>query len=828
MNAFLLLLAVQASLQAPQAPVLEFPEAGLDDPAAYEGYATRFFRDSRGNALQVYLDRRSGRIVHVWADAVNESAALTVRDGEGRPAPVSWGGPGAVAETEGPRRVVRHRLSFEAPSLEIGWFLLGTMRQERDFQYFEWHRRPFGDEPFLLPELAGLISALESLPAEERARHLELLGARDPAELRSRLEPRVTFTESGSAWTVRVEHTSLDGRNHVILGIRGDMEATSASVSDDAVSVRSRSGDGIVLEIGVATDSEALTPLDREMIFNGAFEAYYRRHRTVADNLRRALPAPEAAVDDRVVAFRRLERGIRALELLSYEEKLMASLPNYATYFGRDMMMAAMMLEPVTSADLQERVIASVLGKLAPTGDVSHEEALGGQAIRENAAEYASAVAAWRESRERDPDAAARHLAHARELVGDLQRVRENYRMIDDDFQLPILAARYLARDDVSPDRKRRFLSGDGPEGASRFEALVRNLALVAELATPYATDPRAGNLVPFFFRDERGWLPGSWRDSGAGYGRGRFAMDVNVVWVPNALEATRTILDGATGLGLSVPEALGRASRDVSALDAWVADPGRLTAAIERWGSAFRHFEVTLTPDRIEADLAAFLATLPAEERRHWRAVLDESGAAGRPLSFLALALDEEGTPVAAPHTDVATALFLEDYTGSVLRGDTDPDEVVETVDVLVRAYPVGLHVDGLGPVIVNDAYAGSAVQERFRNDLYHSPRVVWGREVNLVFLGLARQIGAAYDPSGRLRDDRPAFRSYVATLREALDRTREAVEASGLRHNELWSYRFEGGALRPTRYGTSSDLQLWNLTDLAVGFVLEALPRP
>ena len=37
----------------PTPPVLAFPEAGLDDPAAYRGYQTRFFRDAAGNTLQV-------------------------------------------------------------------------------------------------------------------------------------------------------------------------------------------------------------------------------------------------------------------------------------------------------------------------------------------------------------------------------------------------------------------------------------------------------------------------------------------------------------------------------------------------------------------------------------------------------------------------------------------------------------------------------------------------------------------------------------------------------------------------------------------------------
>jgi hypothetical protein len=45
-------------------------------------------------------------------------------------------------------------------------------------------------------------------------------------------------------------------------------------------------------------------------------------------------------------------------------------------------------------------------------------------------------------------------------------------------------------------------------------------------------------------------------------------------------------------------------------------------------------------------------------------------------------------------------------------------------------------------------------------------------------------------------------------------------------LKHNELWSYRVEDNRLLPIRYGASTDIQLWNLTDLAVQFALDRLP--
>jgi hypothetical protein len=310
------------------------------------------------------------------------------------------------------------------------------------------------------------------------------------------------------------------------------------------------------------------------------------------------------------------------------------------------------------------------------------------------------------------------------------------------------------------------------------------------------------------------------------GYGNGRFAMDVNVVWVPKALEAVASILHVVDELGLSTEDAVARVPEGAMALEGYVRDPAMLDAAIATWRGARRHFEVRLDADEIRRRVDASLEPLSGPEREYWRWRLDEAGTAQRPLSFLALSLDSGGRPVAAANTDPATDLFLEGYTEQILRGTMDPAAVLEMLDAFVRPYPVGLFVAGLGPLVVNDAYASTAVQQRFREDLYHSPRVVWGREVNLLFLGIAHQIEAAYDASGRPRDESDAFRSYVEALRQALETTGEAVEASGLSHNELWSYRIDDGTLRPVRYGTSSDIQLWNVTDLAVRFLLDRLP--
>ena len=144
-----------------------------------------------------------------------------------------------------------------------------------------------------------------------------------------------------------------------------------------------------------------------------------------------------------------------------------------------------------------------------------------------------------------------------------------------------------------------------------------------------------------------------------------------------------------------------------------------------------------------------------------------------------------------------------------------------------MVRPFPVGLFAAGLGPFVANDAYATQSVWEAFKADTYHSPRVVWGREVNLILLGLASQINGASAIAAR-SGATAGLTEYLSDLTGALTNVYGAVEQSGLKHNELWSYEIEGGALKPIRYGASTDVQLWNVTDLAVQFVLSRMTLP
>jgi hypothetical protein len=808
------LLLQAATGDAPRrvSPVLFFPEPGMDDTAAYQGYQTRFYRDSKSNTVQIYLDRHSGREVLLWADALDESAGFTARDARGKPARLDWDGGEAMVADSGGTRSITYPLRAASPVVTLGWFLLGTMRVERDFQYAGAQLRPFTAPPYIVASESLLVENVARLSEPERDRQLALLGAGSVAELRSRLSATLELLRTDTTWTVHVNGRALDGQSRLTVDVTGDSRTSDARLSARTVSIRARSGSVVHFTVRVTTNGTALTPLSRDEIFNRPFLDYLAHAKTAGNTSNR---------------YRRLERQVRSVELLSSGEKLMAGLPNYATYFGRDGLVTALMMRPIWTPAMSERVIASVLGKLASTGDVSHEEALGEQAIREHADDYNATIGEYfrlaREGRRARADSA---LTVARDVLQHLRRVRENYHMMDDEFQLPILEARYLVDSAVPDDRKRAFLIDTASGGTTHLALMLREIALVATETRPFAKNPIASNLVSFVKRDSTHWRSASWRDSDAGYANGRFAMDINAIWTPRALEAIASTISVLHSLGYT-NHALDSVAPEIaqSPLHGWLADSVSLDSTIATWQRARRLFTVSLGPPEIARHVRAKLAWLPQAEHAYWQKVLTQSHAGRDSLVFLALSLDARGAPIAVVNTDPATDLFLKHYRSRIMGGTETPAAVLQEVDPFMRDYPVGLFVDRVGPVVANDAYASRAVWDEFRREPYHSPSVVWGREVNLFLLGLADQISSAFDSSGRLKD--PALAPYVDSLRTALERVRSAVAASGVQHNELWSYRIAGDQLLPTRYGTSSDVQLWSTTDLAVQFALSRLPH-
>ena len=99
-------------------------------------------------------------------------------------------------------------------------------------------------------------------------------------------------------------------------------------------------------------------------------------HRRDAARAARRTPHTRAPATMRALA--------NALAFLSYREKFLAGSWRFDTYFGRDTLISALLLAPVLEPEAIESAIASVLDRLAPNGEVAHEEDIGEFAVLRN------------------------------------------------------------------------------------------------------------------------------------------------------------------------------------------------------------------------------------------------------------------------------------------------------------------------------------------------------------------------------------------------------------------------------------------------------------
>lgn len=198
--------------------------------------------------------------------------------------------------------------------------------------------------------------------------------------------------------------------------------------------------------------------------------------------------------------------AVNTLTFLSYKEKFLAGSWRFNTYFGRDTLMSIRLLMPVLAPEAVEAGLRAVLERLAPDGEVAHEEGIGEFAV----------------------------LTHKKQDGASSDAPIFDYSMIDANYLLAPVITDYLLDDPEGKKRASGYLSD-----AFAGQALVRNLRLVVSSAAKFAAGPRYENLIAL----KPGKPNGQWRDSGDGLGGGRYPYDVNAVLVPAALEATSRLL---------------------------------------------------------------------------------------------------------------------------------------------------------------------------------------------------------------------------------------------------------------------------------------------
>lgn len=417
-------------------------------------------------------------------------------------------------------------------------------------------------------------------------------------------------------------------------------------------------------------------------------------------------------------------RDAQMLAFLMYKEKFLAGSWTYLTYFGRDTLLTLRLLMPALQPQAVEAMLGAVIHRLVPDGDVAHEEEIG--------------------------DFAAYHHLQNKEAVTDAPIY--DYKMIDDDFLLPIVLAKYIR--ETPADRVRAFLSRQTGDGRGYRDAILSNIGLVEQRTQAFARQPSWRNLISL----KPGRHDGEWRDSPTGLGGGRYPFDVNAALAPAALNAAIEILTSP---------AAGMADE---------ARRGRLKQASEVWGRKARpFFEVTVP--------AAQASKMAQEYTRELK--LTPPGKTAQPVAFTGVSLDAKGKPVPVMHSDEAMAMIF-----------TNPSdmELLRIANLVLADFPYGLR-SPVGLLVANPAFAPAYLRAQFTAAHYHGT-VVWSWQQALMAAALAAQLERT--------DLRQDTRAKLKIAQDVLWKMIEATKA--YRASELWSWTREKDQMFYVPYGQGS----------------------
>ena len=706
-----------------------------------------FYRDERvqAHAIATVGGRRPRLIV---AFPTGNSGAGIWFAAPASPAPwLSVQGPLLRMQTPDWPSGVELDLTLLAPELRVDRVLLDSVRALRDF-----NQDAYAEREAALRQAAALLAQAP----KDAADALKDRGY-DKQLLAEWLTPPATRSPDGGwNWRRRAAGSAAEYRLALEpisgIAIEGDPETGLRLVpkGDGPARFRIRASIGFV----------PLTPIDAKSLLN--------------DSGRRCV---EAAGESS-----RLARAVRDLAFLSYEEKLLAGSWQYLTYFGRDTLITAHFLAPLAAPPLLEGALRGAAERLSPEGSVAHEEDIADQAAYRHMRELTQARA-----RGESWDSILRTLPPVDAPLYD-------YKMIDSDFFLPLVAADYLGSAD--PDRARTFLRGAAGD-ATVADALIRNVQAVLRQAQPYADARRNGEkgaaLARRLISLKPGMPVGDWRDSTDGLGGGRYPSSVNLALVAASVRASAKVLRTAMDMGFEeAAVALSRAG-----------DAEGIEAIAQAWDQAPEHFRVSLSSAEARARAERYIreGAFSAPERE---LLLRQLPPIDSSLEFYALSLDDQARPIPVESSD--TGFFL-------AQADPPALMVAQAAGPFARAYPAGLATPA-GVLVANPAFSNRPGDTAmFGRDRYHGA-VIWSWPIAVARIGLERQRARAKDPFAA---------ALLDTALAATKRGEAAVES--VRGAELWSWTATGGKFSPVPFGQrSSDateanaLQLWSNLDLAV----------
>lgn len=439
----------------------------------------------------------------------------------------------------------------------------------------------------------------------------------------------------------------------------------------------------------------------------------------------------------------RVTSSKQALEFLTRREKMMAGSWRFLTYFGRDTLISTAMLEPILSDQALLASLQSVLDRLSPEGAVAHEEDIG-------------------------PFAEWRNLEAGRAGLDPVY----DYKMIDDDFLLPLLLAKL---NESGHGELLKTLLGQ----PKTRELILRN----ADFARAELAKRDLVRLLP-------GEVTGDWRDSHEGLGDGVYPASVNSDLAPPTLRALEMIEDR-----LPTPR------------------PGvkkQLQELSSMWKKRSDSFWVEIPPAQVKARLEAFSETLsPARKAGFEKLVSEHSDLLDQPLRFSALSLDDKKQPVEVVHSDVAFTLFY---------GHPDQKQLGDILALLERPFPYGLKTPA-GYLVANPIFSSNPRHYQSLGFGQYHGLVVWSWPQAMLSLGLLRQHGRF-----------PQLDEKIARLAREI---RDGEERVGpLATSELWAIDLDESGLTWRAYGVAGDqtesnaLQLWSTVYPALEYARQRSP--
>lgn len=365
--------------------------------------------------------------------------------------------------------------------------------------------------------------------------------------------------------------TTVDGRQRIELRLIGE-QGTVITSGPQGIRLQAGPSGSVAFAITALTDESPLTPFAPDQLFTSG------------------------------AADQPLARDVFAF--LASKEKFAAGSWRFLTYFGRDTLLALQLLMPVLQPPVIEAALGSVLDRLAPGGEVAHEEGIG---------EFAALQNSQLTPKPEDPRTPAL-----------------DYKMIDGDFLLAPAVAAYLLDTSEGRTRAAAFLARRTSTGESYEARLRQNLAFVLARAAPFAAHPVWQNLLSL----KPGIPVGNWRDSDQGLGGGRYPYDVNAALAPAALRAAARLYH--SGL-------LGETAA--------FAERAEQSAAV--WQSAGRFFRITVPAKLAQGQVFAYATSQQLDP-------LEPVASIDRPVGFHAVALDATGRPIAVMNTDEGFALYF------------------------------------------------------------------------------------------------------------------------------------------------------------------------